>query len=196
LTSAALPQRRCLVCRRTAAKDTMLRLVCDDEGRIWPDPLARAGGRGAYLCMRPRCIRALRDKQLAAAWRRSEPRLPQRDALLRRVEVALATLCRQYLARLRPGAAIGHAALRRRLAEDGALVVVLAADAGGALRRDVLTRVERRGRETHVCIFPDGMEMGRALGRPRVAVAAVALNGMARRMMRFCAWHAQLKESR
>lgn len=176
-----------------------MRLVCDDQGQIWPDPLAKAPGRGAYLCMRPECLQRLRDKHLAAAWRQSRPRLPQRDVLLQRIEVALAALCRQYLGRLRAGAAIGHEAVRKRLQEADDVMIVLAADAGAAVRRDIMGLAEQRraaGVKAWICPFPSKAEMARSFGRQHLAVAAVARNTLAQRLERFCSWHAQLKKSR
>lgn len=177
----------------------MLRLVCDEHGEVWPDPLAKAPGRGAYLCMQGDCLRHLRDKHLVSVWRSGTLHLPQLDALLQRIEVALATLCRQYLGRQRAHAAIGHEAVRQRLHAARPLLVLIASDAGAAVRRDVVSAVERRrqaGTEDRVCAFPDSMEMGRAVGRQRLAVAALEVGSLAARLERYCAWHAQAKESR
>jgi hypothetical protein len=50
-----LPQRSCVVCRETADKRALTRLVRGADGRIVVDERAREPGRGAYLCERPEC---------------------------------------------------------------------------------------------------------------------------------------------
>jgi uncharacterized protein len=52
-----MPIRRCIACRRSAAKASLLRFVVSD-GVVSADPLARKPGRGAYLCGRSTCTDA------------------------------------------------------------------------------------------------------------------------------------------
>ncbi len=49
------PQRTCVVCRRTAEKRQLIRLVRTPEGRLTVDPSGKQPGRGAYLCHDPAC---------------------------------------------------------------------------------------------------------------------------------------------
>jgi predicted RNA-binding protein YlxR (DUF448 family) len=51
------PSRRCIACRRPAAKASLLRFVVS-HGVVSVDSLARSPGRGAYLCGRPDCTEA------------------------------------------------------------------------------------------------------------------------------------------
>ena len=50
------PQRTCVVCRSTAAKRTLHRIVRTPTGRVAYDPTGKAPGRGAYLCGQPVCL--------------------------------------------------------------------------------------------------------------------------------------------
>jgi uncharacterized protein len=49
-------QRTCVVCRGTAAKRTLHRIVRSPEGTVAYDPTGKAAGRGAYLCGQPTCL--------------------------------------------------------------------------------------------------------------------------------------------
>ena len=64
-----VPQRMCVVCRTTAAKRTLVRLVRTEDG-VQIDPSGKRNGRGAYLCTQPACWqRAIESDSLAKALR-------------------------------------------------------------------------------------------------------------------------------
>ena len=50
------PRRTCVVCRSTAAKRTLHRIVRTPAGEVAYDPTGKAPGRGAYLCGQPDCL--------------------------------------------------------------------------------------------------------------------------------------------
>jgi predicted RNA-binding protein YlxR (DUF448 family) len=52
------PRRSCVVCRATAAKHSLHRIVRSPSGTVAYDPTGKAPGRGAYLCGRPACLEA------------------------------------------------------------------------------------------------------------------------------------------
>lgn len=54
-TGRAAPRRSCVVCRRSADKHALHRLVRSPDGVISYDPSGKAPGRGAYLCGDPVC---------------------------------------------------------------------------------------------------------------------------------------------
>lgn len=65
-----IPQRTCVVCRETAAKRTLVRIVRTADAGVQPDPTGKRNGRGAYLCTRPECWqRALTSSVLEKALR-------------------------------------------------------------------------------------------------------------------------------
>jgi uncharacterized protein len=50
-----IPQRTCIACRKTGAKREFIRLVCGPDQSIEVDLTGRKPGRGAYLCLDPKC---------------------------------------------------------------------------------------------------------------------------------------------
>jgi uncharacterized protein len=55
-TLVRVARRTCVVCRSTAAKRTLHRIVRSPDGRVEYDPTGGAAGRGAYLCGQPSCL--------------------------------------------------------------------------------------------------------------------------------------------
>ncbi|NLX09830.1 MAG: YlxR family protein [Chloroflexi bacterium] len=67
-----VPQRTCVVCRSTASKRTLTRLVRTPDEGVQIDPTGKRNGRGAYLCDQRTCWdRALDSDVLANALRTS-----------------------------------------------------------------------------------------------------------------------------
>lgn len=65
-----VPQRTCVVCRTTADKRALVRLVRTPDDGVHVDPTGKRNGRGAYLCDDPVCWdRALASDVLARALR-------------------------------------------------------------------------------------------------------------------------------
>jgi predicted RNA-binding protein YlxR (DUF448 family) len=52
------PTRTCVVCRRSAAKGALHRIVRSPDGAVRYDPSGTAPGRGAYLCGQRSCLEA------------------------------------------------------------------------------------------------------------------------------------------
>jgi uncharacterized protein len=50
-----IPQRTCIMCRTTAAKRQLVRLVCVSGEGVIVDTTGRKTGRGAYLCPAAEC---------------------------------------------------------------------------------------------------------------------------------------------
>ncbi|MCL6441645.1 MAG: YlxR family protein [Thermoleophilum sp.] len=68
----------CVVCRRRAYQDELLRLALADGRRVVADPERRQPGRGAYVCGSPQCGAGLAkaERALARAFR-AAVELPQ-----------------------------------------------------------------------------------------------------------------------
>ncbi len=79
-----VPQRMCVVCRTTAAKRTLTRVVRTADEGVQIDRTGKRNGRGAYLCDQPGCWqRAIEMDVLAKALRTDltdEDRQRLRDA--------------------------------------------------------------------------------------------------------------------
>jgi predicted RNA-binding protein YlxR (DUF448 family) len=73
-TGERFPQRTCVVCRSTAAKRVLHRIVRSPDGTVAYDPSGKAPGRGAYLCGRPVCLdQAIRRRSVMRALKASDP---------------------------------------------------------------------------------------------------------------------------
>ena len=61
----AVPWRTCIGCRRRRPKGELARFVLGTVGTVILDALARAPGRGAYICRDsgPECIRVARRRR-------------------------------------------------------------------------------------------------------------------------------------
>lgn len=67
-TPRRVPQRMCVVCRETAAKRSLTRLVRIADDGVQVDPSGKRSGRGAYLCDQRVCWqRAINSDVLAKA---------------------------------------------------------------------------------------------------------------------------------
>ena len=65
-----IPRRTCVVCRVTADKRSLTRLVRTPDAGVYVDPTGKRSGRGAYLCSQPSCWdRALETDVLEKALR-------------------------------------------------------------------------------------------------------------------------------
>jgi uncharacterized protein len=54
--SRVIPMRTCVVCRSSAAKGALHRIVRSPDGAVRYDPSRTAPGRGAYVCEKPNCL--------------------------------------------------------------------------------------------------------------------------------------------
>lgn len=50
------PVRTCIGCRATSDKRQLVRVVRTPEGDVHLDPTGKANGRGAYVCVDPKCF--------------------------------------------------------------------------------------------------------------------------------------------
>jgi predicted RNA-binding protein YlxR (DUF448 family) len=60
-----LPVRRCIGCRESFDKKSLIRIVKEPEGTISIDLTGKKNGRGAYICKNKKCLEmAFKKKQL------------------------------------------------------------------------------------------------------------------------------------
>jgi predicted RNA-binding protein YlxR (DUF448 family) len=65
LMQKKIPMRQCMGCRERKAKKEMIRVVRTVEGAVMLDFSGKLGGRGAYVCPNPECLKkAIRSKAL------------------------------------------------------------------------------------------------------------------------------------
>ena len=58
-----VPQRKCIACQERDSKKGLIRIVKNKEGQIFLDPIGKANGRGAYICLNKDCYnKAVKSK--------------------------------------------------------------------------------------------------------------------------------------
>ena len=178
----------------------MLRLVVDDEGQIWPDLMQRLPGRGAWLCMQQSCLADVNDRRLQPLKANFNIAFPQWDALQSRIEQVLAKQIRQMFAQQRITAEIGRDAVMHRMWNNAPLLMLLAADAGEALVRQLDNAIAKRhqaGQQTRIRRVVSRLWLGDMLGRDEVAVAAwkvdVRTSVLMDRLAQYCDWYGHIR---
>ncbi len=191
-----MTERRCICCRQSRAKGELLRLVCDNQGSVWPDLPQKAPGRGAYVCWGT-CLERLRDKALRAAWKGRAKGANLADELRQRLAVALWERCRQYVRPRKRSLCIGRDAVMRRLWQDAPVLVLLADDAGEALKRqigDACARRSRAGRDVELHDAGPAAALARLLDREKVSVLAMDAVPASKKWLRDWKQYARLME--
>ena len=176
---AHVPERTCILSRRTAPREELIRLALGPDGEIAPDVRARAPGRGAWIGVnRPELDAANAKGKLKAALQRAfktnELQLP--TDLGDRIEQALR---RGALDRLgmeaRAGNLVSGAERVETAARAGKVhLLIHVADAGedGRKKMDQAWRVGGGGPQG--VIFPEGRTiLSMALGRENVVHVAL-----------------------
>jgi predicted RNA-binding protein YlxR (DUF448 family) len=176
---AHVPERTCVLTRRKAAKEELIRLALSPEGEVAPDVRARAPGRGAWIGVARSELDAANAKgklkgALQRAFKTNELRVPA--DLGERTEHALRQTALDRLGmEARAGKLINGADKVEAAARAGKVhLLVHAADASedGRRRMDQAWRVGGGGPQG--MIFPEARTMlSMALGRENVVHVAL-----------------------
>ena len=60
-----IPQRTCIGCLTAKSKNELIRIVKQDQDKIFIDKTGKANGRGAYICNNIECLeKAIKSKRL------------------------------------------------------------------------------------------------------------------------------------
>lgn len=60
-----IQQRTCLGCMQSKNKSELVRIVKQNDGKIFVDKTGKANGRGAYICNNVECLdKAIKSKRL------------------------------------------------------------------------------------------------------------------------------------
>ena len=83
-----IPQRQCMGCRERMDKRELIRVVRTPEGNVQLDFSGKLGGRGAYICPDPECLKKARKAK--SLDRSLEVTIPEEvyDRLDREMEVS------------------------------------------------------------------------------------------------------------
>jgi predicted RNA-binding protein YlxR (DUF448 family) len=174
-------ERRCIVTGETPEESKLLRFALAPDGRVVPDVLAKAPGRGAWiLSQRTHVEKAVRGNLFARAFKtRAEPAKDLADS----AEAALAARCLSILGLGRKAAAIaiGFDQVDGAIRATRPLGLIEAVD-GSADGRGKLLALARGlwSDDPPLVGCFSGVEIGVALGRDRVIHACWLQERMAR----------------
>jgi len=191
-------QRSCLVCRKQADKGTLLRIVVDEDGQVWPDVLQKAPGRGAYVCSQGPCLSRIHERQFARAWKGRPIAKEQAGLLQERTALAVLQLCRQGFRRLRSALSIGRDAVMHRMWDRAPMLVLIASNAGAALHRQIEDACGKRqatGLKTTLVIFGDSATLSDIVERDVVSVLALNDSPACASLREYCLYYGQLRET-
>jgi predicted RNA-binding protein YlxR (DUF448 family) len=190
--NAHVPERSCILTRRTAPREELIRLALGPDGIVAPDVRARAPGRGAWIGVGRRALDEANAKgklktALARAFKTNDVVVP--PDLGERIETALRS---QALDRLgleaRGGTLLTGAERIEQAARAGKVhLLIHAADAGedGNRTLDQAQRVGARvgGGDAQGLVFPEPRTiLSMALGRENVVHIALTDAAAARRV--------------
>ena len=70
-----IPMRRCLATNEMCPKKDLLRVVKNNEGKVFFDYSSKANGRGAYICCSSECLKkSMNNKGLERTLKTSIPK--------------------------------------------------------------------------------------------------------------------------
>ena len=186
---AHVPERSCILTRRTAPREELIRLALGPDGQVAPDVRARAPGRGAWIGVGRQALDEANTKgklkgALARAFKTGTVEIPA--DLGERIELALR---QQVLDRLgleaRGGSLINGSEKVEIAARQGKVhLLIHASDAGedGNRRLDQAWRVG--GGKKAGLVFPENRTiLSMALGRENVVHIALTDAAAARRVL-------------
>lgn len=188
-------ERRCVLSGKSFARDALIRLVVSPTGEVFPDPQAKAPGRGAWIAPdRAALESAMADGHLRKSLMRAfkggaeGTGLSYSDDLPQRIEAALArTLSDRLGLELRGGNIVLGSAKIEEHARTGRIALLLhASDSSedGRKKLDQAWRVGtgQEGSGKRGTVLPlDRQALSVALGRENVVHLGVSGQGAARR---------------
>ena len=188
----AVSERTCVLTRRTAPRDQLIRLALGPDGEVGPDVRARADGRGAWLGVGRTALDAAYVKgklkgTLARAFKTSDLVIPA--DLSEQIEAALRQSALDRLGLEARGGTLIHGSEKVETAARAGKVHLLihAADASedGNAKLDQAWRVggsQARGFSRGLVFPVDRTILSMALGRENVVHIALTEAGAARRV--------------
>jgi predicted RNA-binding protein YlxR (DUF448 family) len=179
-------------------KAMMLRLVVDDAGMLWPDVLAKATGRGSYLCMRKECLDKINDKRLNVL-KKNWPvlQVPRWDDFREKLGGALKRLIQQQLHLMKARVSLGRDAVVQDLWKNEPRMLILSDQAGQALLRQMSTCVSKRdeaGLQTVALQDVPEEILIDVFGRSMISVLSMPDDGQVKKLKQYVVWYGRLKE--
>jgi predicted RNA-binding protein YlxR (DUF448 family) len=173
------PERTCIACRGTFAKNDVVRIVAV-SGSVIVDYREKLPGRGAYVCPRPECIRkALSREGLSRALHTARLTLPSPEEFTARLAAGITEKIKSLItmsAKARRLAA-GYSAVRDALGKGRVQMIVCARDLSDGTKEKVLL-TDETSRVRQATLFTKD-ELGQMLGREEVGIVGIEDRGFA-----------------
>jgi predicted RNA-binding protein YlxR (DUF448 family) len=178
------PERQCMVCRRRAARESLVRLVRAPSGAVVADLGRRLPGRGAHCCPTRRCLEAATRPALLSRAFHTQVTLADREAWLAALAEQAGRAVLDLLGLYAKGgvAVAGAERLKARLANHPSPsgMLWLADDVGQNTARQWRAWAEEH--EVDVCQGLDKDRLGKALGMAECSVVWLASAKAAQRV--------------
>jgi predicted RNA-binding protein YlxR (DUF448 family) len=188
------PQRTCILSRRTAGRDELIRLALSPDGDVAPDVRAKAPGRGAWIgvdraALEVTLVTGKLKGALARAFKTGDFAIPADLGELIEAALRQTTLDRLGLEARAGNLATGSERIETAARRGRVALLIHAADASaeGKRKLDQAWRVgsDREGSGAQGLVFPDGRAiLSLALGRENVVHAAIIDRAAAARVTR------------
>ena len=186
---AHVPERTCILSRRTASREELIRLALGPDGTVAPDVRARAPGRGAWIGVsRSELDEAISKGKLKGALQRAfktnDVKVPDDLGELIAQALRQATLDRLGM-EARSGNLINGADRVETAARNGSVhLLIHAEDAGEDGRRKLDQAWRVGGGDQQGLVFPEGRTiLSMALGRENVVHIALTDRAAAARVL-------------
>ena len=186
---AHVPERSCILTRRTAPREELIRLALGPDGQVAPDVRARAPGRGAWIGVGRAALDEANAKgklkgALSRAFKTGDLDVPAE--LGEQIEAALRQQALDRLGLEARGGTLVNGAERVEIAARQGKVRLLihAGDAGDDGRRKLDQAWRVGGGNPSGLVFPEGRTiLSMALGRENVVHIALTDAAAARRVL-------------
>ncbi len=172
------PERTCIGCRGSFAKDEVVRIVAGPAGPVI-DYREKLPGRAAYVCPRRDCIEAALGKgQLSRALRSNVPQLAKEQFLTALISVIRERLSGLIAVALKAGMLVsGYSAVDDALRKDRVSLLIFAEDISDGTKEKITESL--RSNAVRQVFFATKSEIGALVGRDLAGVAAITEKGFA-----------------
>lgn len=178
------PQRSCIGCREGGDRDRLLRFVVSPQGELVPDLEGKLPGRGAYTCVKARCLQAaIRQRQFNRTFKR-EVAVPSAERMTEMVAGLMRERILGYLGLAnRAGKIVSGSSLvgdaLRGASKPGLVLVAL--DASRSIAEKVLLLASVHGVPARRLLTKE--DFGGILGKAPRSAVAVKQGGFIQRLV-------------
>jgi len=179
-------ERTCIVTRRRAPPEAMIRFVRAPDGAVAPDIRSRLPGRGVWVTARAECVAEAARKQIFA--RQLKSGVKAAPELAAEVDRLLEADCLQSLAMANKAGLVvsGYGKVASGLEKDAVTALIEACDGAEDGKRKIDQAARRSGTAPETVSMFTSAQLDLALGRTNVIHAALKIGGPTDAFLRRC----------